>query len=156
MPRGIMREVHFELRSLDEFMRLAERLGARLQAGDVVALRGPLGAGKTTFVRGLVRGRTGADVASSPTFTFWHRYDGDVPIQHLDLYRVDNPEELRDLGLEEAFDSASIVLIEWPEHGHGQLPPASLDAAITGSGDEPRVIELTPHGMRAAAAMEGL
>ena len=154
--RGIMREVRFQLTSIDEFMRLAERVGARLRAGDVVALRGPLGAGKTTFVRGIVRGATGADPVSSPTFTFWHRYPGPVPIQHLDLYRVDEPAELRELGLEEAFTPDAIVLIEWPEHGAGLLPSASLEITIAGAGPQARRVELHPGGPTAARALEGL
>lgn len=155
-PHGIMREVRFELTSINDFLRLAERVGARLQAGDVVALRGPLGAGKTTFVRGLVRGATGADPVSSPTFTFWHRYEGAVPIQHLDLYRVEEPQDLRELGLEEAFTPDAIVLVEWPEHGAGLLPAASLDILIAGAGDEPRHLELSAAQPRLAHLLADL
>ena len=89
-------------------------LGERLKAGDVVLLTGGLGAGKTTFVRGVARG-TGseADVAS-PTFQLIRIYPGRVQLAHVDLYRVENDAELRDLGLDELADSGAVV-VEWGE-----------------------------------------
>ena len=128
---------------LDEF---AAEFGRTLRAGDVVALEGPLGAGKTTFVKAVVRERLGTDAASSPTFTFWHRYAPEdraqPPIDHLDLYRVDDPAELTELGLEEAFDGRSIVLVEWPDRAPALLPPHALRIAIAGKGDAPRTLTL--------------
>lgn len=87
-------------------------LGERLHAGDVVLLVGDLGAGKTTFVRGVARG-TGsrADVAS-PTFQLVRVYPGRVQLAHIDLYRIENSSELRDLGLDELADSGAVV-VEW-------------------------------------------
>lgn len=113
-----------------------------LRAGDVVALEGPLGAGKTTFVRAVVRALSGDDLASSPTFTFWHRYAGTPPIDHIDLYRIDDPAELTELGLEEAFESASIVLIEWWKNAPALLPERRYEIIITGSGYGPRRLEM--------------
>ena len=88
------------------------QLGERLQAGDVVLLIGDLGAGKTTFVRGVARG-TGsrADVAS-PTFQLVRIYPGRVQLAHIDLYRIENSAELRDLGLDELADGGAVV-VEW-------------------------------------------
>lgn len=108
--------------------------------GDVVALSGPLGAGKTAFVRAAVRARHGADQTSSPTFTFWHRYAGLPPIDHLDLYRIEDPAELDELGLEEAFDGSSIVFVEWWEHAPDLLPRHRYEIAIDGAGDAPRTV----------------
>lgn len=89
-----------------------ETLGERLRAGDVVLLIGDLGAGKTTFVRGVARG-TGsrADVAS-PTFQLVRVYPGRVQLAHIDLYRIDSNAELRDLGLDELADTGAVV-VEW-------------------------------------------
>jgi len=92
-------------------------LGERLQAGDVVLLTGELGAGKTTFVRGIAQG-TGskADVAS-PTFQLVRIYPGRVQLAHVDLYRVESNAELRDLGLEELADQGAVV-VEWGDRLH--------------------------------------
>lgn len=121
-----------------ELAAFAAGFGRRLRAGDVVALSGGLGAGKTTFVRAVVRGRTGSDTATSPTFTFWHRYQADPPIDHLDLYRIEEPAELAELGLEEAFDGTSIALVEWWEHAPSLLPGRRYLVTISGLGSEPR------------------
>jgi tRNA threonylcarbamoyl adenosine modification protein YjeE len=130
--------------SLQEFEEFATEFARGLQPGDVVALSGPLGSGKTTFVRAAVRALHGDDPASSPTFTFWHRYTkpGTVPIDHLDLYRIDDPAELTELGLEEAFDRRSIVFVEWWQNAPDLLPARRYEIAIEGSGDMPRVVTL--------------
>ena len=100
---------------------LAADLARLLDAGDVVAISGELGAGKTTFVRGAARALGVTGPVSSPTFTIGHRYDAPVPVAHLDLYRVDglDPEEWGDL---EPYFDGTIAFVEWPEHG-GRLAP---------------------------------
>lgn len=123
----------------------AAGFAARLPRGTVVALSGDLGAGKTTFVRAAVRGRHGEDQTTSPTFTFWHRYPGDPPIDHLDLYRVEQPSELRELGLEDAFAGDSIVFVEWWTHAPQLLPQKRFEVTIFGAGDMPRTIILAEH-----------
>ena len=80
------------------FEAFAADFARALQPGDVVALSGELGSGKTTFVRAAVRARHGEDQTTSPTFTFWHRYPGEPPIDHLDLYRISIPLNLRNSG----------------------------------------------------------
>ena len=117
-------------------------LARTLHAGDVVALSGPLGSGKTTLVRAIVAERTGNDAATSPTFTFWHRYPGTPPIDHLDLYRVEDPADLTELGLEEAFGGDSIVLVEWWRHAPQLLPARRIEIDLDGAGDEPRELAL--------------
>jgi len=126
--------------ALTEF---AAAFARELRSGDVVALSGPLGAGKTTFVRAVVSALHGADQTSSPTFTFWHRYPGEPPIDHLDLFRVENPSETVELGLEDAFDGRSIVLVEWWEKAPHLVPAARYDVHIEGAGDSPRTVECT-------------
>jgi tRNA threonylcarbamoyl adenosine modification protein YjeE len=115
----------------------------------VVALRGPLGAGKTTFVRAVVAALHGTDQAvSSPTFVFRQRYDaadaGRPPIEHVDLYRIEDPNaEMPDLALDDAFAPDRIALIEWPERAEDWLPPNRIEVAIDGSGDGPRTLRIT-------------
>lgn len=107
-----------------------------------MALSGPLGAGKTTFVRAVVEVLHGADETSSPTFTFRHRYAGTPPIDHLDLYRIEDPAERLELGLEDAFDGDSIVLVEWWRNAADLLPARRYEVDIQGAGEEPRVVEV--------------
>jgi tRNA threonylcarbamoyladenosine biosynthesis protein TsaE len=117
----------------------AARLAATLRPGDALALSGELGAGKTTFVRALVRALHGSDVpVSSPTFVFRQRYDGTPPIEHLDLFRLEDPADAADLGLEEAFGPDRITVVEWPERLPGLFPPGAIAIRIDGAGDEPR------------------
>jgi tRNA threonylcarbamoyladenosine biosynthesis protein TsaE len=130
---------------LEAFERMAAAFAADLRPGDVVALSGDLGAGKTAFARAVVRALHGRDEAASPTFTFRHRYAGQPPIEHLDLYRLENPAEAVELGLEEAFDGESIVLVEWPERLPHLIPERAIHVAIAGAGDSPRDIVVERH-----------
>lgn len=120
----------------------AAEFAARLRPGDVVALSGPLGSGKTTLVRAIVRALHGSDEALSPTFTFWHRYDGTPPVDHIDLFRVDDPREVVELGLDEAFDGRSVVLVEWWRNAPDTLPPCRYEIEIEGAGNDPRILSL--------------
>jgi tRNA threonylcarbamoyladenosine biosynthesis protein TsaE len=130
-------------RTPDETIAHATTLAATLKPGSVVTLRGELGAGKTTFVRGIVRALHGSDTAvGSPTFVFWHRYHGEPPINHLDLYRLEDRSEIPALGLDDAFDPSAVVLVEWPERAPAWLPSHSVEVTITGSGETPREIRI--------------
>ena len=108
-----------------ETAAVGRALGRRLRSGKVVLLHGPLGAGKTAFARGIAEGlgADGEDV-SSPTFTIIQEYRGRVPLQHIDLYRL-NPVEVDDLGLEELIDD-NVLAVEWPE----RWPRAPSDAIV--------------------------
>lgn len=128
---------------------LGARLGRLLQAGDVVALSGDLGAGKTVLARGIARGAGATGYVASPTFTLIREYHGTPPVYHVDLYRLDRPEQLDDLGLDMVFDGSGIVVIEWAEHAASWLPDDHLWITIRfGDGAEHRVLELEPHGPR--------
>lgn len=121
----------------------AARLAVQLRPGDVVGLSGDLGSGKTTLVRALVAALHGSDAAvSSPTFVFRQRYPGTPPVEHLDLYRLEDPAQAADLGLEEAFDGEAVVLVEWPERLPGLLPPGAWRITIAGSGRERRTLRV--------------
>jgi tRNA threonylcarbamoyladenosine biosynthesis protein TsaE len=110
---------------------LAARIAARARPGDVIALSGPLGAGKTSFARAFIRARFGAaEEVPSPTFTLVETYSGEgPPIWHFDLYRLDRPEDAWELGIEDAF-AGGISLIEWPERLGALLPPGRLQVAL--------------------------
>ena len=108
---------------------LAARLAARLAVGDVVAVSGELGAGKTTFVRGAARALGFAGTVSSPTFTIGHRYEAPTPVAHLDLYRLTglDAEEWGDL---EPYFDGTVAFVEWPEHGGHWLPAARATVTL--------------------------
>ena len=119
-----------------------ERLGATLGPGDVVALTGELGAGKTCFVQGLVRGLGATVRATSPTFVLVNQYSGRVPIHHVDAYRTDSMTELLDLGLLEMVGGEGVTVIEWADKLTPLLPPDAVHVHIAGVGDEPRTITI--------------
>src|ERR687884_1766040 len=117
--------MRLESSSPAETERIGAALAAELVPGDVVTVSGELGAGKTTFVRGACRGLGVSRPVTSPTYTIGHRYDGRVPVSHLDLYRFASvsPAEWGDL--EPYFDGA-VVFVEWPEAAEGELPPVRV------------------------------
>ncbi len=125
-----------------EMRAFAERFARGLKRGDVVALSGGLGSGKTTFVRCVVVALHGRDQTTSPTFTFRHRYAGEPPIDHIDLFRIEDSSELTELGLEEAFDGSSIVFVEWWRNAPQLLSTRTYDVDIEGAGDAPRTIDV--------------
>ncbi len=128
---------------LAAFEEAAARFAATLRAGDVVVLEGELGAGKTTFVAAVVRALhgPGADV-SSPTFTFWNRYPGTPQIEHLDLYRIEEPSEATELGLHEALVPDGITFIEWPQRLPELVPARAVRVSIAGGGEDPRTLTI--------------
>jgi tRNA threonylcarbamoyladenosine biosynthesis protein TsaE len=126
--------------SPEETERIAERLAAELEPGDVVTVSGELGAGKTTFVRGACRGLGVTVPITSPTYTVGHRYEGRVPVSHLDLYRFEevSPAEWGDL---EPYFEDAVVFVEWPEAAAGTLPPARVAVRLSHAGSA-RIIVL--------------
>jgi len=111
---------------------LGAALGRALLPGTVIYLTGDLGAGKTTLVRGLLRQLGFEGIVRSPTYTLLEPYRvGGWALIHLDLYRIDDPEELENLGLRDQLNSATVVLVEWPARGTGHLPRPDLDVLLT-------------------------
>ena len=108
---------------------LGGRLAALLEPGDVVGVAGDLGAGKTTFVRGACRALGVEAPVTSPTFTIGHRYQGRVPVAHLDLYRLEGIGAEGWGDLEPYFDG-TICFVEWPEHAGGWLPPLRASVSL--------------------------
>ena len=136
---------------------LAVRLAANARAGDAIGLKGPLGAGKTTFARAFIAARAAlsgveVDDVPSPTFTLVQAYDfpGDVEqsptVFHIDLYRIENSDETIELGLEDAFASG-VCLIEWPERLGHRLPRSRIELTLApGATESARIAELAGFG----------
>jgi tRNA threonylcarbamoyladenosine biosynthesis protein TsaE len=135
-----------ESRSPEETAAAGERLAVRLGPGDVVALTGELGAGKTCFTQGLARGLGVVGRAVSPTFVLVNEYRGRLPVHHVDAYRTESLTELLDLGLDELFAGDGVTVVEWADKLLPLLPPDTIHVHIEGVGDEPRVITVSQPG----------
>lgn len=135
----------FSLANLGATEALAQRLAPHLKAGDVVALHGGLGAGKTTFARALISALIGQETeVPSPTYTLVQSYDGPAfPIFHFDLYRLSDPDDVFELGWDET--QTGLALIEWPDQAGSHLPVWRLDLTLEIAGDI-RNARLEPQG----------
>ena len=131
-----------ETRSPDETQALGARLAERLQPGDVLALTGELGAGKTCFTQGVARGLGVRGRAVSPTFVLVNEYRGRLPVHHVDAYRTESLTELLDLGLDEMLSGDGVTIVEWADKLEPLLPPRAIHVHIEGVGDEPRRITI--------------
>jgi tRNA threonylcarbamoyladenosine biosynthesis protein TsaE len=120
-----------ETRSEAETEELAAELSAELNPGDVVALYGPLGAGKTSFVRGLAAGLNCVQPVRSPTFSLINEYSGRLPLYHFDFYRLDGNAEIDDLGWTDYLDSDGVLAIEWPEKVRKLLPIPRIEVYLS-------------------------
>jgi tRNA threonylcarbamoyladenosine biosynthesis protein TsaE len=140
-----------------DLQAIGERLGRVLVVGDVLALVGPLGAGKTTFVQGVARGlEVPADRhVASPTFALVNEHPGRVPLVHADLYRINDPRELDELGLSDAFDRAAVA-IEWLDRFPEAAPTERLTIEIEIAPDGTRRVTLRASGAQAQALVASL
>ena len=133
------------LTNRDATIALGKKIGQQLVAGDVLVLDGDLGAGKTTFTKGLAAGLEIPDIIKSPTFTIIHEYqDGRLPLYHMDAYRLENGGA-EDLGLEEYFDGDGVSVVEWAEFVEDELPADFLAINFKRTDDDnTRVLNLNP------------
>lgn len=144
---------HYRTHSTEETQGIAREFALTLKRGDVVALRGELGAGKTQFVKGICEGLGFGLTVASPTFVLLHRYvtsDGagrELIIHHLDLYRIESSAEVLDLGYEELFFGDGICLVEWADRLGELLPEDRIDVKISlGESESEREIVLSRSG----------
>lgn len=125
-----------------------ERLGRLLAPGNVIALRGELGSGKTTLVKGIVQGLGIKDsrATKSPTFSLVHKYEGRIPIYHFDAYRLEGTQEMLNIGSDEMIHGNGVSIIEWADKVLGCLPKEHLRITLTTISKNERDIELQSLG----------
>lgn len=134
-----MKITHTTVDNLDALAQFATELSAQLKPHDIVYLHGNLGAGKTTMVKYVIAALGFSGHVKSPTFTLVETYPfGDMTIQHFDLYRLTDPEELEWIGIRDYFNHAHISFIEWPEKGDEFLPTANIEIFIEYNGESQR------------------
>ena len=139
----------------EETRRLGQALGRAAEAGDVILLSGELGAGKTVFVQGMARGLDFQGPVSSKSFVLLGEYAGRLTLYHADLYRLNSPEEVEELALEE-ISSDGVLVVEWPERGGVVLPEERLTLLFEVTGPETRRITAEVAGERALALAQAL
>jgi tRNA threonylcarbamoyladenosine biosynthesis protein TsaE len=134
-------------RSPEATRALGAAIAAWLRPGDVVALVGELGSGKTTFVQGVAAGLGITARIVSPTFTIVREYEGRVPLAHVDVYRLDRLQELHDLGFEELLDGEWVTVVEWGDAVERALPAEHLAVSLEpGAAPEERIVEVHAQG----------
>ncbi|MFH1474723.1 MAG: tRNA (adenosine(37)-N6)-threonylcarbamoyltransferase complex ATPase subunit type 1 TsaE [Chloroflexota bacterium] len=148
--------VHRTSRTPAATRALGARLGAAARAGDVIALGGPLGAGKTELARGIARGLGVAGRVASPTFILVAEHAGRVPLFHVDCYRLAGAEDALAAGILDDRAAEGVTVIEWAERLGAALPPGRLEVAIDGAGDAPRALVLQATDARHARLLEAL
>lgn len=131
----------FKIENLEDLEKFARKLASKLQNGDVISLIGDLGAGKTTLVQYLAKELGVDDYVTSPTFAIVNIYYGDFQINHLDLYRLEDPSELEQIDYETYFYPDGITFIEWAAMGGDYLPEDMIEIEIT-QVDDKRTIEI--------------
>ena len=140
-----------------ETQALGERIGRGARAGDVVALFGDLGAGKTVLTKGIMQGLGGSpDEVTSPTFVLMMMHEARLPLYHFDAYRLGGHAEMLDIGAEEAYYGPGLTVVEWADRVGETLPADRLDVFMSVAGADARRIELRPTGPRGSELAGGL
>lgn len=152
-----MKELHTTAATAEAMLELGRKVGERLRPGDVVLLFGQLGTGKTTFVKGLAAGLGVTDEVSSPSFALIHVYKGAATLCHVDLYRLDSPDDVETLGLEELMESDVVTAVEWPDLVLDVVPDERLEVHLDLQADgECREVTLRGIGGRMSQLVAGL
>lgn len=141
--------------SPDETLALGERIGRAARPGDVIALTGNLGAGKTVLAKGIMKGLGGnPDDVTSPTFVLMMRHDARLPLFHFDAYRLARCQEMLDIGAEEAYYGSGVTVVEWADRVAESLPGDRLEVEIEMAGATSRSIQFKTTGKVSAALLE--
>ena len=156
---GVMANCGLTLATSDEreTRGLGRALGVACRGPLCVALRGPLGAGKTVVVKGMAEGLGMADTVTSPTFTFVNEYHGGGRrLTHVDLYRIESYEDLESIGWSDVVLEADVLAVEWAERADGELPVPRVEVELVLGSDDERRVELRAMGAEAQAALARL
>lgn len=144
-----------KLNSLRETEQFGEKLGKVLKKGDVLCLNGDLGAGKTTLTKSIGLGLGVEEYITSPTFSLINEYRGNLPVYHFDVYRLENVDELDDLGFDEYFFGEGVCIIEWAEKIENMLPKEIIVLSIEkGQAIDKRIVSITGKGKRYKEVLE--
>lgn len=141
-----MKQYEIDTAGSEETAQFAEKLAKLLQPGDVLTLEGDLGAGKTTFTKGIAKGLEIKRNVNSPTFTIIKEYHGRLPLYHMDVYRLE--DSLEDLGFDEYFEGEGVTVVEWAHLIEEQLPAERLDIFLYHEGEQRRKMVFIPNGNR--------
>lgn len=148
----------FSTNSQEETRALGKLIGSKLKAGDIIALTGKLGSGKTCFVQGIADGLgiSPDNYVRSPSFVIMNIYKGAIPLYHIDLYRLQNGEEIQDMGLDEYIFGDGVSVIEWAEKALYLFKDTSLNVEFYYEDENRRRISMTGNGNRWGAVFEAL
>jgi tRNA threonylcarbamoyladenosine biosynthesis protein TsaE len=139
-----MQEVKLQTNDVEQTISLAEQIGSHLKGGEIIELSSDLGGGKTTFVKGLIKGAGSLDTAKSPSFTLQNEYEAnDLVIHHLDFYRLDDAGIMNNMLDEVLDDPKAVTVIEWAGIVNNVLPEKRLRVEIVASGENERQLKLT-------------
>jgi tRNA threonylcarbamoyladenosine biosynthesis protein TsaE len=155
LPHAVQSQhvLDFISHSAAQTIRIGQRLGELMRQGDLVVLQGDFGTGKTHLIKGIAQGLGSTDLVNSPSFVLINQYRagpqaGGMPIYHADLYRIENPNELAAIGIEEAWAGSGVCLIEWAEQAGDWLPQEHLAVHLQHLSETKRVLRFVPHGTR--------
>lgn len=149
-----MRVYKLQSSSEDETMRIGQKLAILLKPGSVVTLSGQIGAGKTTFVKGIAAGLGVKRMVTSPTFTIIKEYAGELPLYHMDAYRLEHSDE--DIGFSEYFDGNGISVVEWATFIEDYLPEKRLNIEFKYVDNHSRTLIFHPNGIHYEQAVKAL
>lgn len=136
-------EMIYSTKTAEDTTHFGRALGELLHAGDILALQGPLAAGKTQLTKGIAQGLGVSEPVTSPTFTIISEYTGRLPLYHIDVYRLNSPEDFLDLGVEDMLYGQGVCIIEWSEKVMSELPSSAILIHLKAEADARRTITVT-------------